>query len=249
MARRKLILDIRYFESSHENVDGMGLPNALGRLYPFPRSIHALGARIARKLREYGYTTGDFDHLYINFTTLLKEHQFRLSPRIPEAWLRYVDYGVDPKTVRRMRERDREEFVANCTFRVLRFLSRGDAAQRRLIEAVRRELDSAGSEMEILHKVKETATYRVVVTYQIQPRGGESVGWIEYHDKRKGVRNKKPFVELRFYEDIYPLVGSIAVSGGTIRLTPRGSFKASLDTKRYRVPFAIPISDLVGVKR
>ena len=245
MATRKLIVDIRYYESDHENVNFASTPGDFGRLYPFPRSISFLGQRIARKLREYGYVTGTFDHLYVNFTTVLKEHEIRLSPRMPEKWLRYIDYGLDPATVLKMTESQRESFAAECTFRVLKFLGE-DATQQQLVERLRRELEASGSELEILHQTKETATYRVVVTYQIRPRGEQSVAWIEYHDKRRNLRGKKRFIALQFYEDVFPLVGNISVAGGTICVTPRKSFKASLDTTRYRVPFVIPISDLVA---
>jgi hypothetical protein len=242
----KLILDIRYCESDHDNVIGKSLPVYVGQLYAFPKSVHACGARIARKLRQYGYTTGTFDHLYVNFTTVLKEHELQLSSRTVEPRIRYVDYGLRPGTIRRMKEKKREQFIADCTFRILTLLSGRDTAQKQLLEKVRAELDAAGSELEILYKVKETATYRVTITYQIRPQGTDSVAWIEYRDKHKDVGGKKRLTALQFYEDIFPLVGSIAVSGGAIRVKPRDSFKARLDTKRYRVPFVVLVEELVG---
>src|SRR5262245_15383199 len=73
MPTERLFLDIRYYESDRENVVGSSLPNGPGRIFTLPRSIHALGARIARKLREFGFVAGAYDHLYVNFTTVLPE--------------------------------------------------------------------------------------------------------------------------------------------------------------------------------
>ena len=82
------------------------------------------------------------------------------------------------------------------------------------------------------------------MTYQIRPNGHQSVGLIEYHDKKSGQRLKSEFVKLKHYEDMFALVGSISVSRGVIRLKPRPSFKASLYTEAYQVPIEIPIAEL-----
>jgi hypothetical protein len=74
--KEKLLLDIRYHESDRENVAGTSLPSELGRIFHFPGSIHPMGARIARKLREFGFVAGEFDHLYVNFTTVLPAGQY-----------------------------------------------------------------------------------------------------------------------------------------------------------------------------
>jgi hypothetical protein len=84
----------------------------------------------------------------------------------------------------------------------------------------------------------------VTVTYQIRPNGNQSVGLIEYHDKKTGQRFKAEFVKLKDYEDVFALVGSISVSRGVISLKPRPSFKANLYTRAYRVPIKIPIAEM-----
>src|SRR5258708_539745 len=107
MPTERLFLDIRYYESNHENVVGTSLPSGPGRISSLPKSIHALGARIARKLREYGFVAGVYDHLYVNFTTVLPEGQCRYSPREVEERIKYIDFGLSPDKTNRLSETEK----------------------------------------------------------------------------------------------------------------------------------------------
>lgn len=244
MPTERLFLDIRYYESDRENVVGTSLPGGPGRIFSFPKSIHPLGARLARKLREYRFVAGAFDHLYVNFTTVLPEGRCRYSPRELEEWIKYIDFGLVPDKVNRLSETEKESLVCRSTFDILRFAAGERPARLALIDRVAADIEEKGSELEIIHKTKETAAYAVTVTYQIRPNGKQSVGLIEYHDKKSGQRLKSAFVKLKDYEDLYALIGSISVSQGVIRLKPRPSFKASLFTQAYQVPIEIPIAEL-----
>jgi hypothetical protein len=240
--KERLLLDIRYYESDRENVAGTSLPNELGRIFRFPGSIHPMGARVARKLREFGFVAGEFDHLYVNFTTVLPAGQYGYSPRQVEERIKYVDFGLSAETTEMLSETQKESLVHDATFNILRFVTGNRPAQLKLVDRVCAEVEEKGSELEILHKAKEAATYSVTVTYKIRPNGNQSIGLIEYRDKLSGLGFKSEFIKLMDYEDIFALVGSISVLGGHICLRPRKSFKASLYTKRYEVPIEIPIA-------
>lgn len=244
MPTERLILDIRYYESDHDNVVGTSLPGGFGRIFSLPKSIHALGARIARKLREYGFAAGVYDHLYVNFTTVLPEGQCRYSTREVEERIKFIDFGLVAEKVNRLSETEKELLVCHSTFDILRFVAGGHQVRLALVDGVATEVEKKGSELEIVHKTKETAAYAVTVTYQIRPNGKQSVGLIEYHDKESGQRLKSEFVKLNHYEDVFALVASITVSRGVITLKPRASFKAGLSTKAYRVPIQVPIAEL-----
>lgn len=60
----KVLRDIRLFTSQVPNKDGEPLPTAIGN-----KSLNVQVHRIVMKLRENGFSCGDFDHLYLNFTT------------------------------------------------------------------------------------------------------------------------------------------------------------------------------------
>jgi hypothetical protein len=244
MPNERLLLDIRYYESAHENVAGTSLPGEPGRIFHFPVSIHPMGARIARKLREFGFVAGVFDHLYVNFTTLLPAGQYRYSPREVEERIKYVDFGLSAETTDMLSDTEKESLVLDATFNILKFVTGNRQARFALVQRVFSDVKKQGSELEILHKQKEAPTYSVTVTYKIRPNGNQSVGLIEYHDKLSGIRFKSEFVKLKEYEDIFALVGSIAVLGGRICLRPRKSYKASLYTRTYEVPIEIAIGQM-----
>lgn len=60
----KVLRDIRLFTSQVPNKDGEPLPTAIGN-----KRLNVQVHRIVMKLRESGFSYGDFDHLYLNFTT------------------------------------------------------------------------------------------------------------------------------------------------------------------------------------
>ena len=87
----KVIKDIRLFKSTEENVDGYS-PRAFGEK-PLLIVLH----RVVMKLREQSFTLGDFDHLYINFTTCLPPYDIRPANRSIDRetrWFRFYDVGV-----------------------------------------------------------------------------------------------------------------------------------------------------------
>lgn len=244
MAKEKLILDIRYCESDFDNISGNSLPGRPGQIFNFPESSSYIGARIARKLRENSFVTGSFDHVYINFTTVLPAGEFRISPRETQARLKYVDYGASPAEFDNLSEAQKESFVVSTTFSVLRLLASPEPTQLAIIDNVEKLVELHESELEITHKTKDTKSYKVTITYKICPNGDQSVGIVEYVDKQTGNTSRAQFVKLMHYEDIFALVSGISVSSGVICLKPRASFKASLYVEKYKVPIEIPIAEI-----
>ena len=59
----KPISDIRLYRSNIPNIDGNSHPSEFA-----PKQLNIIVTRIVMKLRENGFSLGDFDHLYINFT-------------------------------------------------------------------------------------------------------------------------------------------------------------------------------------
>ena len=243
----KLILAIRYYGSKTENILGKPLPAGVSDLFEFPKELHYWSDRIARKLREKELKIGSFDHVYVNYTTELASDTIQLSSRNTEHWHKYVDYGIDLENVRNYSPKEVENFVKSSTFKIVKFLCLNDPEKQKIIEDVEQEIYEKGIEIEIELKRKETKSYTVIISYKIAPINGESLGLINYIDKRSGKSFKEAFLKLQNYDDIYPLVDSISVKEGTIILQPRKSFKASIYIKRYKVPIEIDfLSKLVA---
>jgi hypothetical protein len=244
VASERLILDIRYYEAYEGNSSVN--PVDLGTRYYLPEETHAIGARIARKLREYGFITGVFDHVYLAYTDAIPDGEVGLPGRVVMDRFNYIGYGASPSTINTMSQEEQLVFVTDSTFRVLDQLTGGDEARLHLIDRVRQDIRKYGSELQILCRQKETASYIVTVTFQIRPKGDKSVGWVAYVDKRKQQSGKISFIELEHYQDIFYLVGSISVSKGGINLKPRTSFRASVFTRKYSVPIQVPVGQVLA---
>jgi len=69
----RLLKDIRFFEIKpddyHGKFDGM-----IGNIYKNSPDTKYIGQRIARKLNEFGFISGEFDHIYINLSQKLNYH-------------------------------------------------------------------------------------------------------------------------------------------------------------------------------
>ena len=239
MPNNELILDIRYYESDVPNTEGTD-PVDVGKLLKLPKFSDLAGARIARKLRELGFITGDFNHVYINFTTVLPPDEISYANRSVDRyhpWYRYVDVGVNPAKINKLSATKKQQWLNSITLQVAEFLAAKKAKQKAIVKEVREQLAIHGDAMPIVHKTKETKTYSVTVSYQIAPKIKESTAWVDYVDQKSGEHRRGCFAKLEFYEDILFLVSSISVKGGTIVFKPRASFKESRYNKniRYRL--------------
>jgi hypothetical protein len=78
--------------------------------------------------------------------------------------------------------------------------------------------------------------------YQIAPKESFTKAIIEYQDKKTGSSHRTNF-NLRFYDDIYPLVDTATLKDNKIILNPKKSFRADLYNERYKTPIELNISD------
>ena len=88
----RVIKDIRVYRSSVENIDGNSLPDGFTN-----KELHCVIHRIVMKLREVGFSLGEFDHLFINLTTCAVTNKVALAERSlyrDYPWLRYYDVEI-----------------------------------------------------------------------------------------------------------------------------------------------------------
>ncbi len=238
----KVIKSIRYYGSYSENINGKSVSIPIGNLFDI-KKISAIGDRIARKLNEYNFVSGIFDHVYIIYSTSLPDGEIKMSNRHTEKWFLELDMGISADNLKRMTDSQKEEFITQCTFKCLAYLYKDNKEKIDTIKKVEEEVRKFGKELEIIYSIKETRSYLIKIYYKIKPKGDPSYAFIEYHDKKSGMQ-KQTILELQFYEDIYPLIGSVSVKGGKIILKPKSSFKATLYNKRYKTPISIDISEM-----
>ena len=239
----KALVDIRYYASDVPNEMGKTYPSNCSKFFNFPKLLSLWGARIASLLGASGFSLGDFDHLYINYTNAIPQDTFSFSGRTPEKWLRYIDYGVSFADINALNELQLERFVVHSTFECLEYLCKASSDKIEMIKSASSSVEKYGTEIELPVKAKQTKSYSILVSYKLRPLCASSYGIVKYKDHKTGEVFSKRFVELDGPMDIYPLVGRISVKDDKIVIQPRPSFKASLYTSSYKVPIEIDIRD------
>ncbi|WP_026518593.1 hypothetical protein [Butyrivibrio sp. MC2021] len=92
----KIIQDIRIYRSDIENISGNSTPSDFYNP-KMSAKLCAIFNRITMKLREKGFSMGDFHHLYINLTTCNVVGGMSLANRDIDKyhpWYRYYDVEV-----------------------------------------------------------------------------------------------------------------------------------------------------------
>ncbi|MBE6904354.1 MAG: hypothetical protein E7480_07075 [Ruminococcaceae bacterium] len=140
----KVISDIRLYKSS-ETDNLLELSNKSLNL-----SVH----RIVMKLREYGFSLGEYDHLYFNFTTLKSKGTIELnhSGDRYHPWYRYYDIGVSQNEYNNLENTDCTAFVIDkIRFVLCNLFNAKDVIDPALVEAKK------GAEMLMHFKEKKSA--------------------------------------------------------------------------------------------
>jgi hypothetical protein len=140
----KLIVDIRFFEADAPNESGM-LPRRVGKLFDIQPG--QTGDRVARKLRELGFTTGGaFDHVYINFTTAFPAGELSFPDRdmCGLQRFRFVDIGANPKAVNKLSKRKKRDWLTDAVFSAIEFIADENETKLKIVQSVRKEFDRDG---------------------------------------------------------------------------------------------------------
>jgi hypothetical protein len=92
LVKKKIISDIRLFKSESQNEFGCYITDSFG-----DKKLNAVIKRVVMKLRENEFCLGEFDHLYVNFTTCNVDGNMNLSDKVDRyhPWYRYCDVHID----------------------------------------------------------------------------------------------------------------------------------------------------------
>ena len=90
--KKKVISDIRLFRSKSQNEYGGYMTESFG-----DKKLNAIIKRVVMKLRESEFSLGEFDHLYINFTTCGMAGIMDLSDKVDRyaPWFRYCNIYIE----------------------------------------------------------------------------------------------------------------------------------------------------------
>lgn len=90
--KKKIIKDIRLYKSESQNEYGTYVTNSFA-----DKKLIAITQRVVMKLRENEFSLGEFDHLYINFTTCDMAEEMNLSNEVDRyhPWYRFCSVHIE----------------------------------------------------------------------------------------------------------------------------------------------------------
>ena len=121
----RTIKDIRYYELQPENYQGKH-DGILGNVYQSSPDTKYIGQRIARKLNELGFIAGEFDHIYINLSSYLKDGEIIENDKFLDKQIRHFDFGIKPNDFNNLTDYEKDVMIKNVTFQVLQLISKND---------------------------------------------------------------------------------------------------------------------------
>lgn len=157
----KLIRDIRLFKSEVENIDENSTPT-----YFECKKLDVILQRVVMKLHELGFSLGDFDHLYLNFTTCLPDGVSAPAKRSVDryfSWHRYYDIGVSRELYSNLGSEDNIPVMLSLTEKLLVTYFAPDEKTEEVIKTAFSEALSKGSEMLMHFKEKKSAKATAVI--------------------------------------------------------------------------------------
>lgn len=165
----RIIKDIRFYETKPKDFVG-DFNGAIGNVYQITEDTNSIGQRIARKLNEWKFISGEFDHIYINFTENIKLGELIESEKFLDKRIKYVDYGIESKSFNSLTEFEKNQLVKDVTFKSLILLYEKDEEKIGKIIEVENLLNKFETEIEIAYKIKETNSYKIEIGYMINPK-------------------------------------------------------------------------------
>ena len=155
--KKKIISDIRLYKSDAPNEVGT---NSFGG-----KKLLAIVKRIVLKLRENQFSFGEFDHLYINFTTREMSQDIRLSENVDRyhPWYRYCDIHIEKTLYDILGSPETYQDIIRsiCTVLVTCFASE-EFEESQILDCVRQAVEE-GENMLMKFKEKLSAKRKAVI--------------------------------------------------------------------------------------
>ena len=235
----RVIRDIRHYELRPDDYAGK-FDGIFGNVYRGSFEIQCIGQRIARKLNELKFITGDFDHLYIYLTNKLDNDSIVERDFEYDKQVKCFDFGQKVNEFNSLTDTEREKRISEITFKVLKWKFGQNKNDKELIDSVEKIIEREGRKIVINYKDKETKDYKLNVGFQIAPTDNKSKIVIDYLTKKTD-KQSRTTIDLNHYEDIYYLVDKILVDGRQIIFKPKATLKSELVTERYTTPLTVDI--------
>ena len=156
----KIIKDIRLYRSEARNALGGFETHSFG-----DKKRNAIIHRIVMKLRESGFSMGEFDHLYVNFTTCDTPQRIMLSEAVDRyhPWYRYCSVRVGEELYRALGTPEADPEILRLIGEVLTACFATEVFDSERIHGCIRQAAEQGEQMRMVFKTKTTAKRKATV--------------------------------------------------------------------------------------
>ena len=158
--KKKIIQDIRLYKSDAQNEYGGFLTTSFA-----DKKLNALIKRVVIKLRENGFSLGEFDHLYLNFTTCALPGKMHLSDEVDRyhPWYRYCSVSIEKDLYENLGSPETWDAIIHWLSTVLvSFFASEDFDGLRIRSCIQQAVEQ-GEDMLMKFKEKVTAKRKAVI--------------------------------------------------------------------------------------
>lgn len=158
--KKKIISDIRLYKSETQNEYGGYVTDSFG-----DKALNAIVKRMVMKLRESEFSLGEFNHLYINFTTCDIADNMNLSGKVDRyhPWYRYCDVHVEENLYKKLGSPETWNDIIQWISTILvTYFKSEDFDERHILSCVRQAVEQ-GENMLMKFKEKVSTKRKAVI--------------------------------------------------------------------------------------
>ena len=158
--KKRIISDIRLYKSESQSEYGGYNTEAFG-----DKQLNAVVKRVVMKLRESGFSLGEFDHLYINFTTCDFGREMSLSNNADRycPWFRDCDVHIEKDLYNKLGSIETRDDIIQWIGNVLvTFFASEDFDDARILSCIQQAVEQ-GENMLMKFKEKVSTNRRAVI--------------------------------------------------------------------------------------
>lgn len=160
LTKKKTISDIRLYKSETQNEYGGYITNSFA-----DKKLNAIVKRVVMKLRENEFSLGEFDHLYINFTTCDMAEKMNLSDKVDRyhPWYRYCSVHIEKDLYNKLGSLETRDDIIQWIRNVLiTFFASEDFDETRILSCVQQAVEQ-GEDMLMKFKEKASTKRKAVI--------------------------------------------------------------------------------------
>ena len=158
--KKKIISDIRLYKSEAQNEYGGYITVSFG-----DKKLNAIIKRMVMKLRENEFSLGEFDHLYIKFTTSDVPENMEISDQVDRyhPWYRYCNVHVEKDLFEKLgRPETWNDIVHLISTVLITYFSSENFDEASILSCIRQAIEQ-GEEMLMKFKEKVSTKRKAVV--------------------------------------------------------------------------------------